>query len=84
MLMKISATEANRNFSKLLAKVRKGEPAEITVRGDVVVRMERVEKPDPVGEEKRKKDWEKFMDELRKQPVLGIPRGTRDELYDDD
>jgi prevent-host-death family protein len=82
--MKISATEANRNFSKLLAKVRKGQSADITVRGEVVARLEAVSQRDSVAEVKRRQDWEKFMDELRRRPVLGIPRGTRDELYDDD
>jgi len=83
-MAKISATEANRNFSKLLAKVRKGEPAEITVRGEVVARLERVTHKQRKSEEERRKSWEEFIERLRNQPVLNIPRGTRDELYDDD
>jgi prevent-host-death family protein len=81
---KISATEANRNFSKLLAKVRKGEPTEITVRGEAVVRMVPVSRAEHTAAAARQKKWEEFIEHLRTQPPLGIPRGTRDELYDDD
>jgi prevent-host-death family protein len=80
----ITATEANRNFSKLLARVRRGQPAEITVRGKVVARLEGVTSKQRKSEEEQKRSWEEFMDRLRNQPALNIPRGTRDELYDDD
>ena len=83
-MKRISATEANRSFSKLLASVRKGKPAEITVRGEVVARLEPVSRQDRASDEERRKDWEKFMEHLRSQPVLNIPRGTRHELYDDE
>jgi prevent-host-death family protein len=81
---KISATEANRNFSKLLARVRKGEPAEITVRGEAVVRMVPVSRAGRTAAASRLRHWEEFIERLRTQPLLGIPRGTRDELYEDD
>ncbi|MFO1123032.1 MAG: type II toxin-antitoxin system prevent-host-death family antitoxin [Hyphomicrobiales bacterium] len=83
-MKRISATEANRSFSKLLASVRKGKPAEITVRGEVVARLEPVSRQDRASDEERRKDWETFMEHLRSQPVINIPRGTRDELYDDE
>jgi prevent-host-death family protein len=83
-MSRISATEANRNFSKLLAKARKGEPVEITVRGEVVARLERVRPKDRQSEEERRKSWEEFIERLRNQTPVGVPRGTRDELYDDD
>ena len=82
--MKISATEANRNFSRLLARVQQGEAVEITVRGEVVAEVRPVKKADRISEAERQKSWEAFMERLRNQPALGIPRGTRDELYDDD
>lgn len=82
-MTKISATEANRSFSKLLARVRKGQIAEITVRGEVVARMEPVKRRSPAVEARRRKDWEAFMERLRNQPVLNLPRVSRDELYDD-
>lgn len=83
-MAKVSATEANRNFSKLLAKVRKGQTAEITVRGEVVARMIPVTPAARKSEAERQRSWDEFMERLRTQPPLGVPRGTRDELYDDD
>lgn len=74
-MAKISATEANRNVSKLLAKARRGE---VVARLEPVVQAERISAP-----EERRKQWEEFMERLRNQPVLGIPRGSRNELYDD-
>jgi antitoxin (DNA-binding transcriptional repressor) of toxin-antitoxin stability system len=82
-MSKITATEANRNFSKLLASVRKGRAAEITVRGEVVARIERVTQKQRESDKERQKSFEEFMVRLRKQKPLGVPRGTRDELYDD-
>ena len=38
-MSKISATEANQNFSKLLARVQEGKAVEITVRGEVVAEV---------------------------------------------
>lgn len=83
-MLKISATEANRNFSRLLARVQQGEAVEITVRGEVVAEVRPVKKADRISEAERQKSWEAFMERLRNQLALGIPRGTRDELYDDD
>ena len=83
-MSKISATEANQNFSKLLARVQKGKAVEITVRGEVVAEMKPVKKADRISEAERQKSWDAFMERLRNQPALGVPRGTRDELYDDD
>lgn len=78
---RITATDANRSFSQLLARVRAGETAEITVRGEVVARLEPANKRlrKSAGERKR---WDAFIDRLKRQPILDAPRGTRDELYD--
>lgn len=81
---RISSTEANRNFSKLLARVRKGETAEIMVRGQVVARIEPVSDRDTASELEKQKRWDAFIERLRGQPMLGVPRGTRNELYDDE
>jgi prevent-host-death family protein len=83
-MAKISSTEANRSFSKLLAQVRSGRTAEITVRGEIVAKIVPVEKIDEAAKAEKQRLWEEFIDRLRKQPVLNIPRGTRDELYDDE
>ena len=67
-----------------MAKVRKGQSAEITIRGEVVARMTPVSEAARKSEAERRKTWEEFMERLRTQPPLGVPRGVRDELYDDD
>ena len=83
-MLKISATEANRNFSKLLARVQEGEAVEITVRGEVVAEVRPVKKADQAAKTEKQRSWNEFMEKLRTQPPVGVPRGTRDELYDDD
>jgi prevent-host-death family protein len=78
---RITATDANRSFSQLLARVRAGETAEITVRGEVVARLEPASKR-PRRAAAERKNWDAFIDRLKKQPVLDVARGTREELYD--
>ena len=75
----ITSTEANRKFSKLLADARKGRSTDITVRGKLVAKLV------PVSEEEasREAEWLKHLEELRKRPVLDLPRISRDEMYDD-
>lgn len=77
---KITSTEANRSFSKLLARAARGEPTEITVRGKVVARLQ------PVSEEDRLKEevFLQHLDALKREPVMNLPRLSRDELYDDE
>lgn len=75
----ITATEANRDFSKLLEEVTSGESIAITKRGRIVATMNPVSGKDEEAEAFKRAHLER----LRRQPCLGIPRGTRDELYDD-
>ena len=82
-MVQITSTEANRSFSKILAQVRKGQTAEITVRGEVVAEMRPVKKLSKADEVAKKKSWDAFIERLRTQTPMGIPRGTRDELYDE-
>jgi prevent-host-death family protein len=78
-MKQVTSTEANRSFSKLLARAAKGEPTEITVRGKVVARLQ------PVSEVEKQREaaFQELLERLRSQSPMGIPRGTRDELYDD-
>jgi prevent-host-death family protein len=78
-MKKVTSTEANRSFSKLLARAAKGEPTEITIRGKVVARLQ------PVSEEEKQREaaFQELLERLRSQTPMGIPRGSRDELYDD-
>jgi prevent-host-death family protein len=75
----ITATEANRDFSKLLEKVSAGEAIGITKRGKIVATLNPARDFDSEEAQQSVRD---HLAELRKQPCLGIPRGTRDELYD--
>jgi prevent-host-death family protein len=82
-MTRVTSTEANRSFSKLLAEVRKGKETEITVRGEVVAKLVPIEKIDLQAQEARRKSWEELMERLRQQPALNLPRISRDELYED-
>jgi prevent-host-death family protein len=76
----VSAAEANRNLSKLLAGVRDGEEFLITSHGEPVAKLV----PVVNAEEKaaRDKAMKEFFDELRARPAQNMPRVTRDEIYD--
>ena len=75
----ITATEANRDFSKILEQVSSGKAVGITKRGKIVATLNPVRKRDRDEAERLKHE---HLAALRKQPALNIPRGTRDELYD--
>ena len=76
----VTATEANREFSKLLEQVEGGDVVNITKHGRIVASI--------VPAKKSIEDMEKakaeHLDMLRaRKPIPGLTRGTRDELYDD-
>ena len=75
-MTKISSTEANRQFSKLISAAIDGLSTDITVRGKLVARLI------PVSEEEVAQDdeWQKHLETIRKRPVMNLPRATRDEL----
>jgi prevent-host-death family protein len=73
---RVTATEANRNFSSLLRRVRAGEEVAITSHGKAVVIM----KPAEADAEGRSKNWRKLMARLRRQKPRVIEPWTRDEL----
>jgi len=75
-----TATEANRDFSKLLERVTEGEAIGITKRGQLVATL------NPATPAKN--DVEAFkrmhLAQLRaRTPIPGLRRGTREELYED-
>ena len=76
----ITATEANREFSKLLEEVSEGEVIGITKRGKIVATINPVKQED---EKAAQESVREHLEVLRGRPVLNVPRGTRDELYDD-
>lgn len=76
----VSAAEANRNFSKLLGSVDKGEQVLITSRGRPVAKL--VPAVDEQAEAARKEAAMALLAELRSRPILNLRRVTRDEIYD--
>jgi prevent-host-death family protein len=76
----VTATEANRDFSKLLEEVSAGDTIGITKRGKMIATINPVQR---IDEETARAEVRKHLAWLRQQPVLGIPRGGRDELYED-
>ena len=76
----ITATEANRDFSKILEQVEDGDIINITKHGKIVASL--------IPAKRTLEDMEKAKSEhlamLRaRKPIPGLTRGTRDELYDD-
>jgi prevent-host-death family protein len=88
-VLKVTATEANRSFSKLFKRAKAGERIVITDRGKDAVMMvpQSAEAADERGEEeiraKRRALFEAYMEELKKRPVMNLGKFSRDWAYDD-
>jgi prevent-host-death family protein len=78
-MKQVPSTEANRSFSKILARAAKGETVAITVRGKIVARIVPDQDYNDVALAIRRRE---HMERLRRQPVLNLPRFTRDDMYD--
>ena len=75
----ISATDADRDFSRLLKHVQDGNSYTVTSDGRPVARIVPVEDL-VIDRESAKK---RLIEELRSRPILNTGPWTRDELYDD-
>ena len=75
----VSASDANRNFSRLLEGVRRGKSYVVTSHGRPVAKLVPVEE----SAQTNVAAWEALMARLDKQPVQDIGHWTRDELYED-
>jgi len=75
----ITASEANREFSRLLREVREGHAYVITSHGRPVARLAPPELDMQVLRERKAS----YLAELAERPAQNLPRWTRDELYDD-
>ena len=73
----VTAADANRQFSRILRKVREGKSFVVTSHGQPVARIE------PVKQVDRDKAREALLARLRSQPAQNLGSWTRDELYDD-
>lgn len=81
MTQSVSASEANRAFSALLRRARRGETVAITSRGETVAYL--VPKDAASGErEKRRAVLQAMAEAAKARPVGNIGPWTRDELYD--
>lgn len=75
----VSATEANRQFSKLLSEVKAGKGIIVTSRGKPVAKMI----PADAEVEARRRAHAQLIERVHKQPISGEERDwTRDELYE--
>jgi prevent-host-death family protein len=76
----ITATEANRDFSKLLEQVENGDVVNITKHGKIVATII----PAKRSLEDMERSKQMHLAFLRSQkPIPGLKRGTRDDLYND-
>jgi prevent-host-death family protein len=77
---KVSAAEANREFSRILREVREARSALVTSHGRPVARIAPAQRSDAVTAIAR----EMLLARLRAQPITALgQRWRRDELYDD-
>jgi prevent-host-death family protein len=72
----VSATDANRKFSKLLRAVREGQSSVVTSRGKAVVKIVPAGKDSDVTRTARAA----LLKRLRTEPVVTVGRWNRDEL----
>ena len=80
----VTATEANRNFSGLLERVKRGETIDITSHGKAIAT---IQPKAEMGEEERARRsaaWERLRDRLVTQERAVIGPWTRAELYERD
>ncbi len=77
----ITATEANRDFSKILEQVSSGKAIGITKRGKIVATLNPAR---PTSEDAEAYKMEHLAELRSRKPIPGLTRGTRDELYDDE
>ncbi|HEX4067144.1 MAG TPA: type II toxin-antitoxin system prevent-host-death family antitoxin [Acidobacteriaceae bacterium] len=74
----ISATDANRKFSRLLHGVRQGRSYLVTSHGQPIARISPVNESEKTVVDAR----QSLLTRLRKQRVTRIGSWTRDELYE--
>ena len=78
LMRRVSAADANREFSKILRQVREGETITVTSRGQPVAVIVPVSEATPPGQQGAKTA---LLARLRTQAPVGAT-WTRDELYE--
>ncbi len=74
----VSAADANRQFSRLLRDVAAGDTVVVTSHGRPVARIV----PATDNDAARQAVLRALIDRLSSQPVLNMPKTSRDEIYD--
>jgi prevent-host-death family protein len=80
----VTASEANRHFSSLLRDVAAGETVVVTSHGRAVAKLVPTNEKDTSDHERRDQVWQEIPDRVRGQPVLDLPRESREDIYDRD
>ena len=83
MHITVSATEANRNFAKLLREVGLGKRITVTSHGNPVAEIVPT-KDEAAAREKRLAALAALQKDWAEQPHITIGPWTRDDLYDRD
>ena len=76
----VSAAEANRQFSRLLRRVREGRTYVVTSHGKPIARITPAEDREAAADAAR----EALLRHLERQPTVNVGPWTREELYEDD
>lgn len=79
----VTATQANREFSRILGQVAEGHTYVVTSRGRRVARIEPT--PDREYEDERRRKgqaWEALLARLRTQPAMNLPKWKREDGYE--
>ncbi len=78
----VTATEANRNFSGVLDRVKRGEVIDITSHGKAVATIQ--PKLDEAERQRKRSALDAHMDRLRQQEFKAVGPWSRSELYERD
>lgn len=79
----VTATEANRNFSSLLERVKRGEVVDITSHGKTVAEL-RPKLPRQTSDEARRKAVQELLAHLATVEAVTVGPWNRNDLYDRD
>ncbi|WP_395650263.1 type II toxin-antitoxin system Phd/YefM family antitoxin [Brevundimonas sp.] len=77
----ISATDANREFSRVLNEVAGGETYIVTSRGKPVARLAPM-RPEEMDQAERQRRLHALLDRLAELPPQNLGRVTRDDGYE--
>ena len=83
-MIEVSASEANRQFSKLLREVAEGETVVITSHGKPVAKVVSISGSEgDFRSEFRRAARQRLWERLHSQPALNLKKMTRDEIYEE-